>query len=130
MRNFPVTEFTPTPKKQNMKSVCVFPICEDPEKNYVYKRIGEKVIDNKKVAVITYSPRISNSKFRFYGKFEVIEDDLQIIYMDLALNHPMFYDRMSQYPWKGVRNQYIDSCYFRRVWHYNKFDNRLAAGKN
>lgn len=122
MRNFSITGFTPAIIKDNLGVVCISPICENPAKNYVYKRIGEKTIDNKNVAVISFSPRKSNSKFRFYGKFEVIEDDLQVIYLEVALNHKMFFNRIVQYAQKAKRVQYIDSCYFRQVWHYNKFE--------
>jgi len=122
LRNFPVTEFTPVKLKQNLEKVCIFPICEDPTKNYVYEKAGEKIIDDKKVVVITFSPRISNSKFRFYGKLEVIEDDLQLIYLDLSLNHPLFYSKLVDYPLKGDRDQYVDSCYFRQTWYYNKYE--------
>ncbi len=119
-RNFPITEFTPIALPQNLRNVCVFPICENPMRDYKYKRIGEKSIDNKKVAVISFSPKGYNDKFRFTGKFEVIEDDLQIIYMELSLDNSKFFDRVTQYPWKGKRDQFIDSCYLKHAWHYKQ----------
>lgn len=128
-RNFPMTEFTPIPLLHNLRSVCVFPICENPMRDYKYKRIGEKTIDNKKVGVISFSPKGYNEKFRFTGTFEVIEDDLQIIYMELSLDNYKFFDRVTQYPWKGKRDQFIDSCHLKHVWHYKQVGKGWQLGR-
>jgi hypothetical protein len=123
IRNLSVTEFTPSSLKQNFNQAVISPVCEDPEKNYFYEKIGEKIIDNKEVSVIKFYPRISSGKFRFNGKLEVIEDDLQVIYLEISLNHPMFFYKSHRISLLEKRNQYIDSCYFKHIWRYNKTDN-------
>jgi hypothetical protein len=123
IRNLSVTEFTPSSRNQNFNRIVISPICEDPKKNYFYEKIGEKIIDNQEVSVIKFYPRTSSGKFRFNGKLEVIEDDLQVIYLEISLNHPMFFYKSIRVPFLEKRNQYIDSCYFKHIWQYNKTDN-------
>jgi hypothetical protein len=121
IRNFPVTEFTPLKLRHDLPNKFIFPINENPGKYYTYKRIGEKSIDNKKVAVISFSPnKFYTGKFRLHGKFEVIEDDFQIVYLEMSLNKYRFFDRLI----KGIHtDQFIDSCYLKHTWHYKNLGN-------
>jgi len=112
VRNFPITEFTPSDLSGSKHYI--FPVNEDPGKYYRYKRIGEKTVDNKKVAVISFSPKGNTNKFRFRGKLEFIEDDLQIIYLELSLNKYQFLNKTIRHGF----NEYVDSCYLKHTWHY------------
>ena len=117
IRNFYVTKFTPG----NNRSISYIPpICDAPLKNYVYRKIGERVIDDEVTSVIMFYPATTSGSFRFHGKMEVIESSLQVIYLEATINSPDFFKNHTR---GNFQEFYVDSCFYKHVWHYNKSDN-------
>lgn len=117
IRQAGITEFAPkSTLHEPWFRVYVSPICQHPEKEYVYKKVGEKMVDNETVSVINFHPRINHPKVRFSGTLEVIEDKLQIVSLEMTLDDPDFFVIIMG---KRIKSENVSH---RHLWKFNKFE--------